>query len=108
LIRGDLVTIALPRDFSKPRPALVIQSHFFEQIDTLTVALITSAIIDAPYMRVTVVPTAQNGLKAISQVMVDKVMTSRTERIGAVFGRLETEIMLEVDRRLALFLGIAR
>jgi mRNA interferase MazF len=40
--------------------------------------------------------------------MVDKVMTSRIERVGEVFGRLETEIMLEVDRRLALFLGIAR
>jgi mRNA interferase MazF len=102
------VTIALPGDFSKPRPALVIQSHFFDQIDTLTVALVTSAVVDAPYMRVTIVPTVYNGLKVVSQVMVDKVMTSRIERVGEVFGRLETEIMLEVDRRLALFLGIAR
>ena len=102
------MTIALPGDFSKPRPALVIQSHFFDQIDTLTVALVTSAVVDAPYMRVTIVPTVYNGLKVVSQVMVDKVMTSRIERVGEVFGRLETEIMLEVDRRLALFLGIAR
>ena len=102
------MTIALPGDFSKPRPALGIQSHFFDQIDTLTVALVTSAIVDAPYMRVNIAPSTHNGLKVISQVMVDKVMTSRIERVGKVFGRLETEIMLEVDRRLALFLGIAR
>jgi len=102
------VTIALPGDFSMPRPALVIQSDFFDQIATLTVALVTSTVVDAPYMRVTIVPTVYNGLKVASQVMVDKVMTSRIERVGEVFGRLETEIMLEVDRRLALFLGIAR
>jgi mRNA interferase MazF len=28
--RGDLVTIALPVDFGKPRPALIIQADLFE------------------------------------------------------------------------------
>ena len=29
-MRGHLVTIALQGDFGKPRPALVVQSDFFE------------------------------------------------------------------------------
>ena len=28
--RGELVTVAIPGDFGKPRPALVIQSELFE------------------------------------------------------------------------------
>ena len=35
--RGDLVTIALPGDFGKPRPALIIQSDQFDQTATVTV-----------------------------------------------------------------------
>jgi mRNA interferase MazF len=29
--RGDLVTVALPGDYGKPRPALVIQSDLFAE-----------------------------------------------------------------------------
>ncbi|WP_337750416.1 type II toxin-antitoxin system PemK/MazF family toxin, partial [Agrobacterium vitis] len=40
--RGDLVTVAVPDDFGKPRPALIIQSDFFSETGTATVLLISS------------------------------------------------------------------
>jgi mRNA interferase MazF len=42
-----------------------------------------------------------------SQVMVDKAMSVRRDRLGPVLGRLDAEAMLEVTRALAVFLAIA-
>lgn len=106
--RGDLVTVALQGDFGKPRPALVVQSDLFAQTDSVAVLLVTSTIIEAPLLRILITPDAQNGLHKPSQIMVDKPMTVRRERLGPVFGRVTAEQMLEVSRALAVFLGIAR
>ena len=106
--RGDFVTIALQGDFGKPRPALIVQSDHFEAHSTVTVLLVSSAMVEAPLLRVTVEPDEANGLRAASQVMVDKAMTVVRGKIGPVFGRLDVDRMLEVERRLALFLGIAK
>jgi len=105
--RGDLVTVAMSGDFGKPRPALVIQSDHFDATATVTVLLISSTLVDAPLIRLAVEPSAENGLRKPSQVMVDKAMTVRRDRVGAAFGRLEDDTMVAVNRSLALFLGFA-
>ena len=87
-MRGDFVTIAMQGDFGKPRPALVIQSDQFGEHSSVTVLPITSTLIDAPLLRVTVQPSLDNGLQKPSQVMVDKVMTVKRDKLGAVFGRI--------------------
>jgi mRNA interferase MazF len=106
--RGDFVTIAIQGDFGEPRPALVIQSDPFNGHSTLTVLLVSSTLVDAPLIRVTVQPDAHNGLQKPSQVMVDKAMTIKRDRIGKAFGSASDAVMLEVGRCLAVFLGIAR
>lgn len=105
--RGDLVTVSVSGDFGKPRPALIIQSDHFLETETMTVLLISSTLVDAPLLRLTVAPSDQNGLRLSSQVMIDKSMTIRREKIGPVFGHLEDEALLSVTRLLAVFLGIA-
>ncbi|WP_336512259.1 type II toxin-antitoxin system PemK/MazF family toxin [Paracoccus shandongensis] len=107
LKRGDLVTVALQGDHGKPRPALVIQSDLFPDTATTTVLLVTSTLADAPLIRLTVKPSARNGLRVTSQVMIDKAMTVRTDKLGNAFGQLEDTAMVEVNRALALFLGVA-
>jgi mRNA interferase MazF len=59
-------------------------------------------------IRVTVQPSADNGLQKPSQVMVDKAMTVKREKIGESFGAASDAVMLEIGRCLAVFLGIAR
>ncbi len=107
--RGDLVTIAMPGDFGKPRPALVIQSDQFGTTATATVSvlLLSGTLVDAPLIRVRVEPSPENGLRKPSQIMVDKIMTVRRDKLGASFGRLDDETMVAVNRALALFLGFA-
>jgi len=105
LRRGDLVAIALPGDFGKPRPALVIQSDQFIETATVSVLLLTGTLVDAPLIRMDIAPAPDNGLRKASQIMVDKVMTVRRDKVGEPFGRLDDKTMVSVNRALALFLG---
>ena len=105
--RGDLVTVAMPGDFGKPRPALVIQSDLFAQVPTVTVLLVSGTHQDAPLLRISVEPSETNGLRKPSQIMVDKIMTVRRDKIGGAIGRLDAEPMAAVTRSLAVFLGFA-
>ena len=106
--RGDFLTIALSGDFGKPRPALILQADQFAGTATVTVLLVSSTLVEAPLLRVTVHPNAENGLRRPSQVMVDKAMTVKREKLGQVFGRIDSEALLEIERCLAVFLGIAK
>ena len=106
--RGEFVTIAMQGDFGKPRSALVIQSDLFNEHATVTILLVSSTLVDAPLLRVTVQASETNGLQKPSQVMVDKAMTVRRDKLGAAFGAANDATMLEVGRCLAVFLGIAR
>lgn len=107
-MRGDLVTIAMQGDFGKPRPALVIQANQFNQHSSMTVLPITSTIVAAPLLRITLEPSQKNGLHKPSQVMIDKVLTVKRDKVGPAFGQVAADVMLEVERCLAVFLGIAK
>jgi mRNA interferase MazF len=108
MTRGDLVTIATAGDFGKPRPALVIQADQFQEHATRTVLPVTSTLVAAPLFRITLEPSADNGLKKPSQVMVDKAMTLKRDKVGPVFGRIDLDKLVEIERALAVFLGIAK
>ena len=106
--RGDVVTVALPGDFGKPRPAVVIRSELFANHTTVTVLPVTSTVTpESPLFRLQLVPSAENGLRAPSDVMVDRTMSVRSNRIGQMIGRLDETDILRINRALALFLGIA-
>lgn len=107
-MRGDFVTVAMQGEFGKPRPALIIQADLFHEHATVTVLPVTSTLIAAPLLRTTVQPSIANGLRKPSQVMVDKAMTVKRDKLGQAFGRIDAESMVEVERCLAVFLGIAK
>lgn len=104
--RGDLVTIALQGDYGKPRPALVIQSDFFDRHPSVTILPVTSELRETPLFRLTLTPDADNGLSRPSQIMVDKIQTVSRAKIGNTFGHVREEELLAVNRALAVFLGI--
>jgi len=108
LKRGDLVVVALPGDYGKPRPALFVQADLFNETHaSVTVVPVTSTIVDVPLFRLTVEPSPGNGLRSLSQLMVDKVTTVPRGRITQTIGRLEDDLVLPVSRALALWVGIA-
>jgi mRNA interferase MazF len=107
-MRGDFVSIAVQGDFGKPRPALVIQADQFNMHASVTVLPITSTLVAAPLLRISVLPTTENGLQKPSQIMIDKAITIKRDKIGQTIGRIDSNTLVEVERCLAVFLGIAK
>lgn len=105
--RGDLVLVSLAGDYGKTRPALLVQNDLFaEEAASRTVCLLTSDVLLAPRLRVTIDPSAVNGLRRLSQVQVEKIVTLPAEKVRGPIGRLTDEQMREVDRRLRLHLDL--
>ena len=92
----------------KPRPVLIIQDDAFAERDSVTVCLITTDPADLPVFRIPVEPTADNGLRAASHLMADKVTTVQRSRLGQRIGCLADDDLLRLNRSLLVFLGLAR
>lgn len=103
-----MVTVATSGDYGKPRPALLIQSDYFVDHPSVTVLPITSYIREAPLFRITVPADQGNGLRTDSQIMVDKAVTVAVDKLGSRVGQVNSATMVEVERALAVFLGIAK
>ena len=105
--RGDVVTVAVPGDFGKPRPAIVVQTDSFsDQHVSVIVCQLTSELIDGRMFRVTIDPSAANGLRLRSQIMVDKPVTVHRRRVGRSIGHLESDDMDRVNAALAFVMGL--
>ena len=105
--RGDVVLVAPPGDFGKPRPAVVIQTDLINDTHaSVLLCLITSHLADTPLLRLTVSPTPGNGLLKTSQIQADKLYTARREKIGPVVGRMDEATMGNLGRALAFVMGL--
>jgi len=105
--RGDVVLVVPKGDYGKARPAVIVQSDFFNDTHaSIVICPFTTTLHDAPLFRILVQPTPDNGLKLPSQIMVDKVTALRRDRIREPLGRLAPDTLIQVDRALALFLGL--
>ncbi len=106
--RGDLVSVAATGDYGKPRPAVIVQTDAFpESHASVVVCQLTSELADAPDFRITISPSPENGLRLTSQVMADKPVTIRRERIGRQIGHLDSQDMVRLSAALAFVLGLA-
>lgn len=103
---GDLITVTLPGDLGKPRPAIVVQSDLIGGGRTVLVSPCTSAR-PATSFRLTTDPSPTNGLRQPSQVMIEKTTVVARDRCGPVFGRLDREAISSLNARLAYVLGLA-
>jgi mRNA interferase MazF len=105
--RGDVVTVVVPGDYGKPRPAVIIQSDNIPAGESILVCLITSTRRDVPFYRLPVEPSPGNGLRDPSDVMADKVMAVMREKVGRVVGSLEAERLSKLTTMLAALIGAA-
>jgi mRNA interferase MazF len=105
--RGDLVIVAAPGDYGKPRPAVIVQSNAIPEIHaSVVICPMTSELVEADF-RITIEPGPETGLRVRSQVMADKPVTVRRERIGQRIGELEPADMARLNVALAFVMGLA-
>jgi mRNA interferase MazF len=106
--RGDVVTVAAAGDYGKPRPAVIVHTDAFpETHGSVVVCQMTSELSDAPDFRITVEPSDTSGVRVRSQIMADKPVTVRRERIGRTIGRLRDEDVRRLNIALAFVMGLA-
>jgi mRNA interferase MazF len=74
---------------------------------SVVICQMTSELLDDADFRVTVEPGADTGLRARSQVMADKPVTVRRDRIGRQIGRLAAAEMSRLNAALAFVMGLA-
>lgn len=107
MIRGEIWTVAGGVYASKPRPALIVQDDRFDATESVTVVPLTTTAVDAPLLRVPLRSTSTSGIRSDSQIMIDKLTTVRRANIKERVGRISATQLVEVERALMVFLGLA-
>ena len=108
MTRGAIVVMAARGAYtSKPRPAVVVQANQFNPTHaSVTVCPITSECENAPLFRITLLPGDRSGLSAVSQVMVDKVVSIPRAAIGRQIGICDPAYLDAIDNALRGWLAL--
>lgn len=105
--RGEIWLVAGGTCASKPRPAVVLQDDHFAGTDSVTVCPLTSIELDAPLLRMRIGADELSGLDATSWIMVDKLTTVRRANVPSQVGRLSSRQLVDLERLVTVFLGLA-
>ena len=109
MTRGDVWTVSGGPDYAgKPRPVVIVQDDAFRATASVTICPFTTHLLDAPLMRLLIEPSAENGLKSGSHLMIDKVTTVARTKLQRRLGRLVDEDVSRFNRLLLVFLGLGR
>ncbi len=90
----------------KPRPVVIVQDDRFDATKSVTVCAFTTDPTDAPLFRLPITPSTSNGLGEPCSLMVDKITTVRRSNLGKVVGQLSRQDQVQLDRAVAVFLGL--
>jgi mRNA interferase MazF len=105
--RGDVVLCNLSGDYGKTRPAVVVQSDIFNPTHaSIVVCPITSFLIDSPLFRLEIINNKNNGLLKKSQIMVDKIITIKRDKICKKVGILSHKEQEHLDNAIRLWLSV--
>jgi mRNA interferase MazF len=106
--RGDVVLV-VGSELGRPRPGVIVQADDFNnELSTIFICPITSDLQDKLPLRPMIEPEPSTGLRLRSQVMTDKMVALRHDRIRRVIGRIDSETSEQLDRALLVVLGLTR
>ena len=106
LRRGDFVVLAIPGDYGKPRPGLVVQNDVYSELGSVAICPTTTDIRTYRHFRIDVAPDAANGLERPTQIMIDKITAVERSRVRQVIGHADDRLMASVSVALSIFLAI--
>ena len=82
--------------------------EFNADLTTLFVCPVSCDLQDKLLLRPQVEATPESGLLVRSQIMTDKMVALRRDRIRRVIGRIDAETSELLDRAILVLLGLAR
>ncbi|MBP9692570.1 MAG: type II toxin-antitoxin system PemK/MazF family toxin [Alphaproteobacteria bacterium] len=105
--RGDIVLCNLSGDYGKTRPAVVVQSDIFNPTHaSVVVCPVTSFLVDSPLFRLEMSPNKKNGLLKKSQIMVDKIIAIKRDKVCEKVGVISHKEQDHLDNAIKLWLSI--
>lgn len=109
IARGDVVLMVVPSGLGRPRPGIVVQSDELA-VDLLTIFVcpVSSDLQEKRQLRPVIEAVPGNGLRVRSQIMTDRLVALRHDRIRRVIGRIDAKTSEQLDRALLLMLGLSR
>jgi mRNA interferase MazF len=107
--RGDVVLVVVPSELGRPRPGVVVQAdEFNEALSTVFICPVSSGLQERLPLRPIIEAKPSNGLRLRSQIMTDKMIALRLDRVRRVIGHIDGETSEQLDRALLVVLGLAR
>jgi mRNA interferase MazF len=105
--RGDIIVCVIAGDYGKPRPAVVVKSNHIteDDCDSVVVCPITSTI-TAKTFRVRIQPSSDNGLQDFSEIMIDKIVAIRRDKIRHSVGTLDANDLAQFNTCLRFVLTL--
>ncbi len=105
--RGEIWTLSNGGNSTgKPRPAVIVQNDTFAATNSVALCPFTTDTTEAPWLRLPVEPSPQNGLRSPSRIMIDKIVAAPKRRLGERIGELDDDNIARLDRSLATFLAL--
>jgi len=107
--RGDIVLVVVPSELGRPRPGVVVQAEEFnEGLSTVFICPVSPDLQEKLPLRPIIEAQPSNGLRLRSQIMTDKMIALRLDRVRRVIGHIDGETSEQLDRALLVVLGLAR
>src|SRR3954447_5034031 len=92
----------------KPRPGVIVQADELDHLASVIVCPMSSDILRTSDTRPIVMPRPENGLRAATQIMTDKMNSIRRDRVKRVIGALDATTCEALDSALLVVLGLAK
>ena len=107
--RGDVVLVVVPSELGRPRPGVIVQAdEFNKDLSTVFVCPVSSDVQEKLPLRPIIEAKPSNGLRLRSQIMTDKMIALRQDRVRQIIGHIDAETSEQLDRALLVVLGLAR
>ena len=88
----------------KPHPAVIVPDDGFDGTASIAICPFKTDTAEAPLMRLPIEPDGRTG--SMRCLMVDKITTVSTRKIGRRTGELDGEDIERLDQAMAIFLGL--
>ena len=106
---GDVVLVVVPSELGRPRPGVIVQAdEFNKDLTTVFVCPVSSDVQEKLPLRPIIEAKPSNGLRLRSQIMTDKMIALRQDRVRRTIGHIGAETSEQLDRALLVVLGLAR
>jgi mRNA interferase MazF len=107
--RGDVVLVVVPSELGRPRPGVIVQAdEFSKDLSTVFICPVSSDVQEKLPLRPIIEAETSNGLRLRSQIITDKMIALRQDRVRQIIGHIDSETSEQLDRALLVVLGLAR